>query len=89
MTATLARPLFGGIGGENQELTPVGTVTGHFSFGLARVVREPITQELQFNIHYQQIYAHNSGGIVSGTQDWTAYSGDMQRGWIGQRPFSD
>ena len=89
MTATLARPLFGGIGGENQELTPVGTVTGHVSFGLARVVREPITQELQFKIHYQQIYAHNSGGIVSGTQDWTAYSGDMQRGWIGQRPFSD
>jgi predicted Abi (CAAX) family protease len=81
--------LFGGIGGENKELTPLGTVTGHFSFGLARVVREPITQELQFNLNYQQIYAHNSGGIVSGTQDWTAYAGDLQRGWIGQRPFSD
>jgi predicted Abi (CAAX) family protease len=85
----LVMHLFGGIGGENKELTPVGTVTGHFSFGLARVVREPITQELQFNLHYQQIYAHNSSGIVSGTQDWTAYGGDMQRGWIGQRPFSD
>ena len=81
--------LFGGIGGENSEFTPAGTVTGHFSFGLARVVREPITQELQFTLHYQQIYAHNSSGIVSGTQDWTAYAGDMQRGWIGQRPFSD
>ena len=85
----LVMHLFGGIGGENQEFTPVGTVTGHFSFGLARVAREPITQELQFNIHYQQIYAHNASGIVSGTQDWIAYAGDMQRGWIGQRPFSD
>ncbi|MCM1984968.1 CPBP family glutamic-type intramembrane protease [Lyngbya confervoides] len=85
----LVMHLFGGIGGENKELTPLGTVTGHFSFGLAQIAREPITQELQFNIHYQQIYAHNTGGIVSGTQDWTAYAGDMQRGWIGQRPFSD
>lgn len=85
----LVMHLFGGIGGENKELTPAGTVTGHFAFGLARVMREPITQELQFTLHYQQIYAHNSGGIVSGTQDWTAYTGDMQRGWMGQRPFSD
>lgn len=85
----LVMHLFGGIGGENKELTPLGTVTGHFSFGLARVVQEPITQELQFNVHYQQIYAHNAGGIVSGTQDWTAYAGDLQRGWIAQRPFSD
>jgi predicted Abi (CAAX) family protease len=66
--------LFGGIGGENKELTPAGTVTGHFAYGLARVVKEPIAQELQFNIQYQQIYAHNSGGIVSGTQDWSSYS---------------
>jgi predicted Abi (CAAX) family protease len=85
----LVMHLFGGIGGENKEFTPLGTVTGHFAFGLARVIREPFTQELQFNIHYQQIYAHNSGGIVSGTHDWTSYSGDMQRGWIGLRPFSD
>ena len=81
--------LFGGIGGENKELTPAGTVTGHFAYGLARVVREPFTDELQFDIQYQQIYANNSGGIVSGTHDWSSYAGDMQRGWIGQRPFSD
>jgi predicted Abi (CAAX) family protease len=31
--------LFGGIGGENKEFTPAGTVTGHFAYGLARVVR--------------------------------------------------
>lgn len=81
--------LFGGIGGENREFTPLGTVTGHFAYGLAQVVQEPLAQELQFDIKYQQIYAHNSSGIVSGTHDWSAYAGDMQRGWIGQRPFSD
>ncbi|NJL49164.1 MAG: hypothetical protein HC929_18990, partial [Leptolyngbyaceae cyanobacterium SM2_5_2] len=81
--------LFGGIGGENSEFTPVGTVTGHFSYGLARVVREPIANELQFAINYQQVYAHNSGAVLSGTQDWSSYTGDMQRGWLGMRPLSD
>lgn len=87
--AALVIHLFGGIGGENSELTPAGTVTGHFSFGLGRVIREPFTRELQFDILYEQIYAHNSSSIISGTQDWSAYAGDMQKGWIGQRPFSD
>ena len=81
--------LFGGIGGDNQEFTPAGTVTGHFAYGLAEVIEEPIAQEPQLQINYQQIYAHNSGGIISGTHDWTTYTGDMQRGWLGQRPFSD
>lgn len=81
--------LFGGIGGENKEFAPAGTVTGHFAYGLARVVREPITNEPQFDIQYQQVYAHNSGGIVSGTHDWADYMGDMQRGWVGLRPVSD
>ncbi|MEL6931244.1 MAG: hypothetical protein AAFO95_21880, partial [Cyanobacteria bacterium J06600_6] len=35
---------YGGIGGEKKELAPLGIFFGHFSFGLARVVREPITQ---------------------------------------------
>ena len=81
--------LFGGIGGENSEFAPLGTVTGHFSYGLARVVREPITNELQFEVQYQQVYAHNGGAIVSGTHDWADYMGDMQRGWLGLRPVSD
>jgi predicted Abi (CAAX) family protease len=85
----LVMHLFGGIGGENKELTPAGTVSGHFAYGLAEVVEEPIAQEPQFKINYQQIYAHNSGGIISGTHDWSSYAGDMQRGWIGTRPFSD
>lgn len=81
--------LFGGIGGEKAEFIPVGTVTGHFSYGLGRVVREPITNELQFDIQYQQVYAHNPNGIVAGTHDWVDYMGDMQRGWLGIRPVSD
>ena len=81
--------LFGGIGGENKEFTPAGTVTGHFAYGLARVREEPIAQEPQFDIQYQQVYAHNSGGIVSGTHDWSSYTGDMSRGWLGIRPISD
>jgi predicted Abi (CAAX) family protease len=81
--------LFGGIGGENSEFIPLGTVTGHFAFGLARVVREPITGELQFDIQYQQIYAHSSPAVLSGTHDWAGYTGDMQRGWLGIRPISD
>ncbi|MFQ4139512.1 type II CAAX prenyl endopeptidase Rce1 family protein [Nodosilinea sp. PGN35] len=85
----LAIHLFGGIGGDRGEFTPVGTVTGHFAYGLARVVREPITDELQFDLQYQQIYAHNPNGIVSGTHDWADYMGDMQRGWLGLRPVSD
>ncbi|HSM83243.1 MAG TPA: CPBP family glutamic-type intramembrane protease, partial [Nodosilinea sp.] len=81
--------LFGGIGGENSEFIPAGTVTGHFAFGLARVVREPLADELQFDIHYQQIYAHSSPAVLSGTHDWAGYTGDMQRGWLGIRPISD
>lgn len=81
--------LFGGIGGENKEFAPLGTVTGHFAYGLARVTREPIADELQFSIQYQQIYAHNSGAIISGTHDWDDYMGNMERGWLGLRPTSD
>ncbi|MBD0300739.1 MAG: hypothetical protein ICV85_00760, partial [Tolypothrix sp. T3-bin4] len=44
---------FGGIGGKKAESAPLGVVTGHFVYGLARVVREPLTQELRFDIEYQ------------------------------------
>jgi len=81
--------LFGGIGGENGETIVAGTVTGHFSYGIAQVVRDPFTQELKFDILYQQVYAHNPNGIISGTQTWTNYMGNLQRGWLGTRPISD
>jgi len=81
--------LFGGIGGARAESAPLGMVTGHFAYGLAQVVRDPFTRELQFAIQYWQVYAHNPDGIVSGTMDWAAYMGNLQRGWLGSRPVSD
>jgi len=81
--------LFGGIGGEAGEGASFGTVTGHFSYGIAEVVSDAITGELQLEIKYQQVYAHNTNGILSGTQSWADYMGNMQRGWLGTRPVSD
>ncbi len=79
---------FGGIGGERGEKHMPGTVTGHFAFGVAQVVLDPFTQAPQFDIRYHQIYAHNANAIIAGNADWSAYAGDLQRGWIGSRPLS-
>lgn len=84
--------LFGGIGGPSGpsgEPIQGWTVTGHFSFGEAEVVRDAFTGRLRLAPRYLQIYANNPNGIVSGSQDWSAYAGSLQRGWIGLRPFSD
>jgi predicted Abi (CAAX) family protease len=81
--------LFGGIGGPDGEPTPGWTATGHFSFGEALVVRDGFTGRPRLAIRYHQIYATNPNGIVAGSQDWSAYAGSLQRGWIGLRPFSD
>ena len=80
---------FGGIGGNKKEFAPLGIFFGHFSFGLARVVREPITQELCFKIGYAQVYTQNTTGIIAGSLDWTNYTGDRQFGWLGTRPITD
>jgi predicted Abi (CAAX) family protease len=81
--------LFGGRGGQSGETPAFGTVTGHFSYGLATVVREPLADELQWDIRYQQVYASNMEGIIAGTNTWTAYMGDLRRGWMGTRPVAD
>jgi predicted Abi (CAAX) family protease len=81
--------LFGGIGGADGEPVSLWTVTGHFAFGEARVVRDAFTGQPRLSLRYHQIYATNPNGIVSGSQDWSAYAGSLQRGWIGLRPFSD
>lgn len=81
--------LFGGIGGELAEGGIPGTVTGHFSFGIAEVVRDRFTGEPRFQITYHQIYGHNPNGIISGPIDWSAYMGDLEKGWLGSRPISD
>ncbi|MGL5832142.1 MAG: hypothetical protein ACRC1Z_02795, partial [Waterburya sp.] len=62
---------YGGIGGNKQEFAPLGLFFGHFSFGLARVVREPLTQELRFTIAYGQVYTQNTTGIIAASLDWT------------------
>ncbi|MBD2436966.1 type II CAAX prenyl endopeptidase Rce1 family protein [Nostoc sp. FACHB-110] len=82
--------LFGGIGGRKAE--PLGvpyTITGHFAFGIAQVIRDEFTQELRFDIKYHQIYAHNPDGIISATHTWADYMGNLQRGWLPTRPVSD
>ena len=80
---------YGGIGGNKREFAPLGIFFGHFSFGLARVVREPITQELQFKIGYAQVYTQNTTGIIAASLDWTNFTGDRQFGWLGSRPITD
>ena len=54
---------------------------GHFAFGIARVVREPLTGELRFDIEYHQVYVDGESGIISGTHHWTRYTGDRQFGF--------
>lgn len=81
--------LFGGIGGADGEPVSGWTVTGHFAFGEARVLEDPFSGEPRLQIRYHQIYANNPNGIVAGSQDWSAYGGNLQRGWLGTRPFSD
>lgn len=85
----LVMHLFGGRGGKGGENPAFGTVTGHFSYGLAEIVRDPFTNELQFAVNYQQVYATNIEGIISGQNAWTNYMGNQQSGWLGTRPVAD
>ena len=82
--------VYGGIGGDKREpaaQTPI--FFGHFAYGVARVVREPLASELHFDIEYYQVYTHNTDGVIAGTQAWNRYMGDRQSGWLGTRPVSD
>ena len=81
---------YGGIGGKNKEpaaATPI--FFGHFAFGRADVVRDPLADELRFDIRYYQVYAHNVDGLIAGTLHWSRYQGDRQMGWLGTRPTCD
>ncbi|MBF2026243.1 MAG: CAAX protease, partial [Oscillatoriales cyanobacterium C42_A2020_001] len=81
---------FGGIGGKHKELaasTPI--FFGHFAYGVTEVIREPLSNELIFDINYHQIYAQNTDGLISGTLHWSRYMGDRQFGWLGIRPTCD
>ncbi|NTU86084.1 MAG: CAAX protease, partial [Chloroflexales bacterium] len=82
--------LYGGIGGEKPEpgaKTPL--YWGHFAFGEATVVREPLAGDLVFDIVYHQVYAHNPDGMTAGAHHYSRYSGDRQYGWAGVRPLQD
>lgn len=81
---------YGGIGGTKKEpaaATPI--FFGHFAYGLAQVVRDPLTDELQFDLRYHQVYTHNTDGLVAGVLHWSRYMGDRQLGWAGSRPTCD
>ncbi|MFQ4137347.1 CAAX protease [Nodosilinea sp. PGN35] len=81
---------YGGIGGNKTEpaaATPI--FFGHFAYGRAEVVHDPLADEKRFEIRYYQVYAHNIDGLIAGTVHWSRYQGDRQRGWLGTRPTCD
>ncbi|XWK88280.1 MAG: hypothetical protein U7127_29545 [Phormidium sp.] len=88
---TLVMHLYGGKGGTypNAEKFAFGTYTGHFSFGVAEVVRDVFTNEPIFNIDYFQVYGNGGDGTLSGMQTWANYMGNLRRGFMGVRPVSD
>jgi predicted Abi (CAAX) family protease len=82
--------VYGGIGGRQREAVAAKPFyAGHFAFGSADVVHDPLAGELRFEIVYRQLYAHNRDGIVSGALHWSRYLGDRQFGWAGLRPVCD
>ena len=82
--------VYGGIGGKKREAAAnLPIYFGHFAYGVAQVVREPLTGELRFDIEYHQVYCHNGDALIAGTLSWTRYMGDRQFGWLGIRPVSD
>lgn len=85
----LLMEVYGGIGGHKKEFAPGGIYFGHFSFGIATVTREPLTDALRFDIEYRQIFTHSSEAVIAGSNHWTRFMGDRQYGRIGFRPVAD
>ncbi|NDJ17989.1 CAAX protease [Myxacorys almedinensis] len=82
--------VYGGIGGNKKEpaaATPI--FFGHFAYGVATVIHDPISDERRFEIQYYQVYTHNTDGLTAGTLHWSHYMGDRQFGWLGGRPVCD
>lgn len=81
---------YGGIGGKKREPAAQGPVYfGHFAYGVATVVHEPLADEPRFDIVYHQIYTHNTQGLIASNLHWSRYMGDRQWGFLGTRPVSD
>ncbi|MBE9042558.1 CAAX protease, partial [Oscillatoriales cyanobacterium LEGE 11467] len=82
--------VYGGIGGRKIEPAAIAPVYfGHFAYGDAQVIRDPLSDELRFEIEYHQVYTHNARGLISGHMHWSAYMGDRQWGFLGTRPICD
>ncbi len=81
---------YGGVGGKKAEPAAKAIFYfGHFAYGTAEVVREPLTGELRFEIIYHQIYTQNHEGLTSGSLHWSRYMGDRTFGILGLRPVVD
>jgi len=88
--AALLIHTYGGIGGRLGEKAASGPVYfGHFAYGEARIVHDPLADEPRFEIVYYQVYSHNTDGLVAGTLHWSRFLGDRQFGWAGVRPTCD
>ncbi len=83
--------VYGGVGGKRREPNAsYGNIYfGHFTYGTARVIREPLSDELRFDIVYHQVFTNNLYGLVPGNLHWTRYMGDRQWGFLGLRPVAD
>ncbi|MFS6826861.1 hypothetical protein [Cyanobium sp. ATX-6F1] len=82
--------VYGGIGGQRREAAAAsGLIFGHFAYGTAEVVLEPLAAEPSLAIDYHQVYAHNGDGVIAGAHSWWRYMGDRQAGWLGTRPVAD
>ncbi|MGL6281336.1 MAG: abortive infection protein, partial [Microcoleaceae cyanobacterium] len=81
--------LYGAVGSSTYSPSFLGIVSGHFSFGVAKVVRDPFTNNLKFDVEYQQVFTHNDQGIIAGATTWENYMGNIQRGWLGNIPVMD
>ena len=85
----LVMEVYGGVGGPKQEPGVIaGTYFGHFSFGVAHVIQEPLTDKRRFAIDYRQIFTHSPEAVIAGSVGWTRFMGDRQFGRVGFRPVA-
>ncbi len=64
-------------------------VEGHFAYGYATVVLDPITDQLRFDINYIQVYGTTALGVISGAIKRQCFLGCLDTGYIGVCPVSD
>ncbi len=62
---------------------------GHFSFGIAKIIKDLITGELRFDITYHQVLFAHMIPRFSGSQKWHKFMGSVQTGSMFLRPTSD